>query len=158
MRQDANWIDRVVDSLSDDVYITIDCDGFDPAIMPAVGTPEPGGLGWYEGLALLRRVIERRRVVGCDIVELCPMPGNVAPSFLCARLLYKILIVPVWRGDQIQAVVAQAFRPAVSVPAVKPARLSCRTTALGGGFLQRFELALRVRIERRIRKLRRSRD
>ena len=91
MRQDPNWIDRVVDSLSDDVYITIDCDGFDPAIMPAVGTPEPGGLGWYEGLTLLRRVIERRRVVGCDIVELCPMPGNVAPSFLCARLLYKIL-------------------------------------------------------------------
>jgi N1-aminopropylagmatine ureohydrolase len=91
MRQDANWIDRVVDSLSDDVYITIDCDGFDPAIMPAVGTPEPGGLGWYEGLTLLRRVIEGRRVVGCDIVELCPIPGNVAPSFLCARLLYKIL-------------------------------------------------------------------
>ena len=84
-------MDRVVDSLSDDVYITIDCDGFDPAIMPAVGTPEPGGLSWYEGLALLRRVIERRRVVGCDIVELCPMPGNVAPNFLCARLLYKIL-------------------------------------------------------------------
>jgi agmatinase len=91
MRQDHNWIDRVFDSLTDDVYITIDCDGFDPAIMPAVGTPEPGGLSWYEGLALLRRVIERRRVVGFDIVELCPMPGNVAPSFLCARLLYKIL-------------------------------------------------------------------
>jgi agmatinase len=91
MRQDSRWIDRVVDSLSDDVYITIDCDGFDPAIMPAVGTPEPGGLSWYEGLALLRRVIERRHVVGCDIVELCPMPGNVSPSFLCARLLYKIL-------------------------------------------------------------------
>ena len=91
MRRDNRWIDRVADSLSDDVYITIDCDGFDPAIMPAVGTPEPGGLSWYEGLALLRRVIERRHVVGCDIVELCPMPGNVAPSFLCARLLYKIL-------------------------------------------------------------------
>jgi agmatinase len=91
MRQDADWIERVVDSLSEDVYITIDCDGFDPAIMPAVGTPEPGGLSWYEGLALLRRVIDRRRVVGCDIVELCPMPGNVAPNFFCARLLYKIL-------------------------------------------------------------------
>ena len=91
MRQDPSWIDRVVDSLTDDVYITIDCDGFDPAILPAVGTPEPGGLSWYEGLALLRRVIEKRQVVGCDIVELCPMPGNVAPNFLCARLLYKIL-------------------------------------------------------------------
>jgi agmatinase len=91
MREDKSWIDHVVDSLSEDVYITIDCDGFDPAIMPAVGTPEPGGLSWYEGLALLRRVIERRRVVGFDIVELCPIPGNVAPSFLCAKLLYKIL-------------------------------------------------------------------
>ena len=91
MRLDASWIDRVVDSLSENVYITIDCDGFDPAIMPAVGTPEPGGLSWYEGLTLLRRVIERRRLVGCDIVELCPLPGNVAPTFLCAKLLYKIL-------------------------------------------------------------------
>jgi agmatinase len=91
MRQDAAWIDRVVDSLSDKVYLTIDVDGFDPAIMPSTGTPEPGGLSWSEGLSLLRRVIERREVVGCDIVELCPMPGNAAPNFLCAKLLYKIL-------------------------------------------------------------------
>ncbi len=91
MRQDDDWIDRVVDSLSETVYITIDVDGFDPAIMPATGTPEPGGLSWYEGLALLRRVVERRNVVGCDIVELAPMGGNVAPNFMCAKLLYKIL-------------------------------------------------------------------
>src|SRR5215470_10735322 len=62
MRQDPSWMDRVVDSLGDTVYITIDVDGFDPAIMPSTGTPEPGGLSWYEGLALLRRVIERRNV------------------------------------------------------------------------------------------------
>jgi len=91
MRQQEDWIERVVDSLSETVYITIDCDGFDPAIMPAVGTPEPGGLTWYEGLALLRRVIDSRRVVGCDLVELCPMPGNIAPNFMCAKLIYKIL-------------------------------------------------------------------
>jgi len=91
MRNDPDWIDRVVDSLSDTVYITIDVDGFDPAIMPSTGTPEPGGLSWREGLALLRRVIESRKVVGCDIVELSPMPGNVAPNFLCAKLVYKIL-------------------------------------------------------------------
>jgi agmatinase len=91
MRDDADWIDRVVDSLSEHVYITIDVDGFDPAIMPATGTPEPGGLSWYEALKLLRRVIERRTVVGCDLVELSPMPGNVAPNFLCAKLIYKIL-------------------------------------------------------------------
>jgi N1-aminopropylagmatine ureohydrolase len=91
MRQRADWIDRVVETLSDTVYITIDVDGFDPAIMPATGTPEPGGLSWYEALALLRRVIEQRTVVGCDIVELSPMGGNVAPNFLCAKLVYKIL-------------------------------------------------------------------
>jgi agmatinase len=91
MRQRADWMDRVVDSLSETVYITIDVDGFDPAIMPATGTPEPGGLSWYEALTLLRRVIERRNVVGCDLVELSPMGGNVAPNFLCAKLVYKIL-------------------------------------------------------------------
>ena len=91
MRQDERWIDRVVDSLSPNVYITIDCDGLDPAIMPAVGTPEPGGLSWYEMLSLLRRVIESRNVVGCDLVELAPLPALVAPNFLCAKLVYKIL-------------------------------------------------------------------
>src|SRR3984893_11225437 len=91
MRQDPDWVDRVVGSLGETVYITIDCDGLDPAIMPAVGTPEPGGLSWYETLALLRRVIASRQVVGCDLVELCPIPGCVAPNFLCARLAYKIL-------------------------------------------------------------------
>jgi agmatinase len=91
MRNDPRWVDRVVDSLSDTVYITIDVDGFDPAIMPATGTPEPGGLSWHEALRLLRQVFERKRVVGCDIVELSPMPGNVGPTFLCAKLIYKIL-------------------------------------------------------------------
>jgi agmatinase len=91
MRRQDDWIGRVVDTLSDAVYVTIDCDGFDPAIMPAVGTPEPGGLTWYEVLSLLRRVIATRRLVGCDVVELCPIPGNVAPNFMCAKLIYKIL-------------------------------------------------------------------
>jgi agmatinase len=91
MRRDEHWIERVVDSLGDTVYITIDCDGLDPAIMPATGTPEPGGLSWYETLRLLRRVIESRNVVGCDLVELAPIPGLVAPNFLCAKLVYKIL-------------------------------------------------------------------
>jgi agmatinase len=91
MRDDPRWMDRVVESLTDTVYITIDVDGFDPAIMPATGTPEPGGLAWREALALLRKVIEARNVVGCDLVELSPIGGNVAPNFLCAKLLYKIL-------------------------------------------------------------------
>jgi len=91
MRDDPEWIDRVVESLSETVYLTIDVDGFDPAIMPATGTPEPGGLSWREALALLRAVSMRRNIVGCDIVELAPMAGNVSPNFMCAKLIYKIL-------------------------------------------------------------------
>lgn len=91
MRRDPDWIDRVVDSLGDPVYITIDVDGLDPAIMPATGTPEPGGLSWYEILALLRAIVTRREVVACDVVELSPLPGLVAPNFLVAKLIYKII-------------------------------------------------------------------
>lgn len=91
MRRDPRWVDRVVDTLSDRVYVTIDVDGLDPAIMPATGTPEPGGLSWYEILALLRATIERKTVVACDVVELSPLPGMMAPNFLCAKLVYKIL-------------------------------------------------------------------
>lgn len=91
MRRDPAWIDRVVETLSDEVYVTIDVDGLDPAIMPATGTPEPGGLSWYETLALLRATIERRTVIACDVVELSPLPGIMAPNFLCAKLVYKIL-------------------------------------------------------------------
>src|SRR5438067_5176536 len=91
MRQHEDWIDRVVDSLGETVYLTIDVDAFDPAIIPATGTPEPGGLTWYETLALLRRVIDTRRVVGCDVVELFPMPGNAAPNLMVSTLVYKLL-------------------------------------------------------------------
>ncbi len=91
MRRDPAWMERVIDSLGETVYISIDVDGLDPAIMPSTGTPEPGGLGWYETLTLLRRVIERKQVVGCDVVELSPIPGLAAPNFLCAKLIYKIL-------------------------------------------------------------------
>jgi len=91
MRRDRDWIEQAVASLGETVYITIDVDGMDPAIMPATGTPEPGGLSWYEILALLRAVISARNVVGCDVVELSPLPGVAAPNFLCAKLVYKIL-------------------------------------------------------------------
>jgi len=91
MRQQPDWISRIVDTLPEKVYISIDVDGLDPAIMPATGTPEPGGLSWYEALALLRATLERREVVACDVVELSPLPGLMAPNFLCAKLVYKIL-------------------------------------------------------------------
>ena len=91
MRDDPAWIDRAVDALADPVYITIDLDGLDPATMPAVGTPEPGGLSWRELTMLLRRTFERRKVVACDVVELCPIPGLASPNFIAAKLVYKLL-------------------------------------------------------------------
>jgi len=91
MRQEPTWMDAVVESLAENVYVTIDVDGMDPAIMPATGTPEPGGLSWPEITRLLRLTAERRRIVSADIVELSPIPGMVAPNFLCAKLLYKLL-------------------------------------------------------------------
>lgn len=85
-----NW-DKVVRNLTDDICITIDLDVFDPSIMPATGTPEPGGLSWYDALGVLRKAISKKRVVGFDVVELCPLPGNIAPDFLSAKLVYKIM-------------------------------------------------------------------
>jgi agmatinase len=88
---DREWIADVVEKLSSKVYITVDLDVFDPSIMPSTGTPEPGGLMWYDVLALLRRVCEERDVVGLDVVELCPNAVNKAPDFLAAKLVYKVL-------------------------------------------------------------------
>ena len=68
-------MDAVVDALGPDVYITIDLDGLEPGLMPGVGTPEPGGLTWRELTTLLRKTFERRNVVACDVVELCPLRG-----------------------------------------------------------------------------------
>jgi agmatinase len=87
----TDWYGRVVEKLSEKVYITIDLDVFDPSVMPSTGTPEPGGLLWYDVLALLRLVFEKREVVGFDIAELCPDSKNRAPDFLAAKLIYKLL-------------------------------------------------------------------
>jgi agmatinase len=81
-----DWIDDVVKTLNDTVYITFDVDGFDPSLVPSTGTPEPGGLQWYPVMKLLRRVFNERRVVSADIVELAPIPGLAAPDFLVAGL------------------------------------------------------------------------
>jgi agmatinase len=85
------WIDRALAALGPDVYITIDVDYFDPSLVPATGTPEPGGGQWYPTLRLLERVFTERRVVGVDVVELAPIPGLVAPDFLVAKLVYKLI-------------------------------------------------------------------
>ncbi|MHC4130520.1 MAG: agmatinase [Planctomycetota bacterium] len=85
------WIKKVIDQLTDNVYITIDLDALDPSIMPSVGTPEPGGLLWYDVLALLKAVSEKKSIVGFDLVELCPQPGSIASNFTAAKLIYKLL-------------------------------------------------------------------
>jgi len=83
--------EEMIAALAERVYITIDLDVFDPSIMPSTGTPEPGGLQWYSVLELLKTTIERRNVVGFDVVELCPDGRNKAPDFLAAKLIYKLL-------------------------------------------------------------------
>lgn len=87
----ADWEDQVCQALADEVYVTIDLDVLDPAIMPAVGTPEPGGLSWAMITRLLRQVARKKKVVGFDVVELTPIPGMIAPDFLAAKLIYRFL-------------------------------------------------------------------
>jgi agmatinase len=85
------WIDDCIDKLSDVVYVTIDADGFDPSVAPAVGTAEPGGLTWIQGCKLLRRIAERKQVVGFDIVEIAPRENDILTEFTMAKLCYKFL-------------------------------------------------------------------
>ncbi len=84
-------LERALAQLRDPVYVTVDLDVFDPALMPAVGTPEPGGLDWYTVLKILKYVGEQHTVLGFDVVELCPIAGMVGPDFLAAKLVYKML-------------------------------------------------------------------
>ncbi|HEY0897842.1 MAG TPA: agmatinase [Sphingobacteriaceae bacterium] len=91
IRTNPLWIREIVDAMTNDVYITIDADGFDPSIMPAVGTAEPNGLFWNETLDLLRTVCKERNVVGFDIVECAPIEGSILSEYTLAKLAYRIL-------------------------------------------------------------------
>ncbi len=86
----GNW-QPVLDALTDDVFVTFDLDALDPSLLPGTGTPEPGGLDWYEAVDLLAAVAAKKRIVGFDIVELAPTPGQVASDFLAARLAYRMM-------------------------------------------------------------------
>ncbi|HKQ58700.1 MAG TPA: agmatinase, partial [Candidatus Eisenbacteria bacterium] len=86
----GRW-DPILATLTDDVYVTFDLDGLDPAILPATGTPEPGGLDWYEAVDLLAAVAKHSRIVGFDVVELAPLAGQVASDFTAARLTYRLI-------------------------------------------------------------------
>lgn len=91
IHQQTEWMDQAVDRLTQKVYISIDLDGFDPSIMPATGTPLPGGLQWYPTIQFLEKVFRSKQVVGVDIVELCPQEGNYVSNVLAATLLYKMI-------------------------------------------------------------------
>jgi agmatinase len=88
---DDDWVDRALNRLGETVYVTIDIDAFDPSFAPGTGTPEPGGLDWYQVTGLLRLVAAEKTVVGADIVEVAPIPGQVVTEFLAARLAYKLI-------------------------------------------------------------------
>jgi agmatinase len=85
------WIDEAVNRLTRNVYLTIDVDGFDPSVFPGTGTPEPGGLSWYLGLQIIRRLTQQRSVVGFDIVEVAPIDGQQVSEFAAARLMGRII-------------------------------------------------------------------
>jgi agmatinase len=87
----TDWWDAAVDGLTDNVYLTIDIDGLDPSLVAQTGTPEPGGLGWYETVGLIRTLAERKRVVGMDLTEYAYVEGQTASAFLCSKLIYKTL-------------------------------------------------------------------
>ena len=89
--ENSDWKKEISRSLSNNVYITIDLDVFDPSVMPSVGTPEPGGIGWYEFLDFLKIVAKDKKIIGFDIVELSPKENFNAPDFLAAKLIYRLL-------------------------------------------------------------------
>jgi N1-aminopropylagmatine ureohydrolase len=86
-----DWWDDAVDGLTENVYLTVDIDGLDPSLVSATGTPEPGGLGWYETIGLIRTLAKKRNVVGMDLTEYSYVEGQSASAFLCAKLIYKTL-------------------------------------------------------------------
>ncbi|WP_300434987.1 agmatinase [Christiangramia sp.] len=86
-----DWQDDAIGQMTPNVFITIDLDAFDPSIMPSTGTPEPGGLFWYETLEFLKMMFKKKNVVGFDIVELCPNENEKSSDFLAAKLYYKML-------------------------------------------------------------------
>lgn len=91
VQHDNQWQDKSLAQMTDNVYITVDLDAFDPSIMPATGTPEPGGMNWYQVITYLHEIFTNKNVVGFDIVELAPIAGLHAPQFLAAKLYYKML-------------------------------------------------------------------
>jgi len=91
IRKGSEWMNKAISLAGDNIYLTFDLDALDPSIMPATGTPEPGGLYWNEVIVFLRKLFDQKNVLGFDIVELAPIKGHTAPQFLATKLYYKML-------------------------------------------------------------------
>jgi agmatinase len=111
LRYNKNLYRNAIDKLTENVYVTIDLDVFDPSLMPSTGTPEPGGPDYYELIHFLRDVAKRKKIVGFDVVELCPSPANKFPDFVAAKVIYQLLSyifarppVPLKRGHSLKGV------------------------------------------------------
>jgi agmatinase len=88
----ASWkIKDIIKSLGENVYLTFDVDAFDSSLMPSCGTPEPGGLAWYQAMEIIKAAAKERNIIGADVVELMPIEGFAAPDFAAAKLVYKII-------------------------------------------------------------------
>lgn len=85
------WMDKAISLIPESFYLTFDIDALNTSIMPSTGTPEPGGLDWWQTLRFLKKAVQEKNLVGFDVVELCPNPNNKAPGMLAAQLIYKIL-------------------------------------------------------------------
>jgi agmatinase len=98
IRKNSSWMEDAIKTLGDDVYLSIDADGFDPSVMPCVGTAEPNGLYWDETITFLQKVFAQKNVVGFDIVEIAPQEGQILTEYNCAKLLYRLIGFHVKRG------------------------------------------------------------
>lgn len=91
IRTNPNWMEEAIETLTENVYITIDADGFDPSIVPSVGTAEPGGMYWEETLWFLKKVCQKKNVVGFDVVEIAPTEGQILSEYAMAKLVYRLI-------------------------------------------------------------------
>ncbi|NCR42262.1 MAG: agmatinase [Microcystis aeruginosa W13-11] len=90
--RDLDWIEKAIAKITTEkVFLTIDVDGIDPALIPGVGTPEPGGLSWHQTLGFLGRLFQTHQVIGCDVMELAPISDSVVSEFTTAKLIYKLI-------------------------------------------------------------------
>ncbi len=105
---DDTWMDSAIEQMTENVFITFDLDAFDPSILPSTGTPEPGGLFWYETLDFLKQVFKEKNVVGFDIVELCPHVNEKSSDFLAAKLYYKMLSYK-FQNEELEASYGDTF-------------------------------------------------